>query len=1124
MITFMLRRCSSIALAFAFAFRAISASSVSPSDAEFFENNIRPLLAEHCYECHGAASEKVKGGLRLNTRAGLLKGGEGGPVVVPGHPESSPLIASVKGPVGDHPQMPAKKPALAPPAVAALEEWIRRGAPDPRDEPASEPPKGVHWAFKPVAAPPAPSLQNPPGVVRNAVDLFLQERMAARGVAPLPQADKRTLLRRATFDLTGLPPTPAEMEGFENDRSPEAFARVVDRLLDSPRYGERWARHWLDVARYADSKGYVFEQERRFSHSFTYRDWVVNSLNNDLPYDQFIIQQIAGDKVATAENPWPMAGQGFLTLGRRFLDNNTDIIDDRLDVIFRGVQGLTIGCARCHDHKFDPIPSADYYSLYGVFDSSEEPAEKPLLAANPDGVAAREFADERAKRQKELDDFRAQRTAEMLELQRDRFGDYLLTATEARGWEWSPLETLARSRTLDPGLAAAWRDRLEAWFKADDARFSPWFALAKLGTNDFAKAAEGLLAAGFSSVKPQPNSAVVDALRRSPPKSLADAAKIYGNLVSSASRSWTNLLAEARAKHQPEPRELPDPALESLRQVVDAPDSALMSVKNDIDRFFDTPTAQKLRALKRKMDELEATHPGAPWRAMALIDKPNPSEPVVFKRGNPGNPGPKVPRQLPELLAGRSRAPFKIGSGRLELAQALVSRDNPLAARVMVNRVWLWHFGAPLVRTPSDFGLRSDPPSHPELLDHLAAWFMDHGWSLKALHRHLMTSAAYQQAADGGSNPSIGALFDKNTKTDPGNTLYWRMNRQRLDFEELRDSLLAVTGELNGRMGGHPVEMFDETQSLRRSLYGFIDRQNLPGLLRAFDFASPDSSAPMRFQTTSPQQALFILNSPFMAERAEAFVRRGNEFGDRSPETRVRGMYRLAFQRDPDPGELARAVAFIAASPGLPPVPATAASWSYGSGRFNPATQRVEQWRPFARFTGDAWQWEEKLPSKDGKWTMLNRHGGHPGHSAADSAIRRWTAPYDAEVAIAGRLKHPGEQGDGVLGRIICSRSGQLGEWDAFHADKETKVERVKVRRGDTLDFVVEPKADENTDGFDWSPEITVLGVAAPDDPSPRVWNASRDFGGATAPPPPLPNWAQFAQAILASNEFVFVD
>ena len=1105
----------------------VRAAALDPAQVEFFEQKIRPLLADHCYECHSARAEKIRGALHLDTRAGIQQGGASGPLLVPGHPEQSLLVQVLRGTSPDIKAMPAKQGAgrLPEAQIAAIEEWIRMGAPDPRDEkPVAARPADRHWAFQKPVAPAVPSpTASPEHPARyNAIDDFIQFRFRTNGLAPMPEADRRTLLRRVTFDLTGLPPTPAETAEFLSDPSPKAYETLVDRLLASPRYGERWGRHWLDVARYADSKGYVFEQERRFSHSFTYRDWVVNALNQDLPYDRFLVQQIAGDQIATPEDPWPMAAQGFLTLGRRFLDNTPDIIDDRLDVVFRGTQGLTVACARCHDHKFDPIPTADYYSLYGVFNSSHEPGEKPLLGPNPDARKAAEYEVEREKRRKELTEFRAERTADIGKKLRERIGDYLLAAQDSLGLDWTNLEGLARVRSLDPGLVAAWKGQLEKWRGTPVPAFRPWFAFAALGTNDFAPRARELSATLRSTADTNalPNPIIVGSFAERPPGSMAEVAERYGTLILASDTAWKEMVTKAESSGMPAPTALADPAQEELRGLLYAPDSPITAATRDIDRFFDTPTGQKLRGLQRKIDELDATHPGAPLRAMALLDNDKPSEPVIFKRGNPGNHGPAVPRQFLGLFGSTNRTPFSRGSGRLELAEAIASRDNPLTARVMVNRVWQRYFNAPLVGTPSDFGVRCDPPTNPELLDHLAVWFMDHGWSLKQLHRYILLSATYRQSSDPGPDPEVRERFTRNESVDPGNVLLWRMNRKRTDFESLRDSLLAVSGRLDSTLGGQPVPMYEGTGSSRRTLYGFIDRQNLPGLLRAFDFASPDTTSAMRFQTTTPQQALFLLNSPFMADRARDFAARP-EIAGADPDQRIQRMYSLAFQRAPSPEERTLALDFVQHPPGPLPEPAPALSWSYGSGRFDATSGRLEGWRSLPHFTGEQWQWEAKVPSSTGLWTLLTRDGGHPGFGT-NGVVRRWTAPFTGSVRIQGTLNHPADAGDGVIGRIVSSRQGLLGEWTVQHGKLPAGVDATEVQAGETLDFVVEAGKDENSDSFEWKVDIARRDAV----PAGAVasWNSRRDFSGPQVLDTPLDAWQELAQVLLSANEFVFVD
>ena len=709
---------------------AVSAQpKADPKQIEFFETKVRPVFAEFCKSCHGP--EKQKAGIRVDTLHFLLKGNEEGPAIVPGKPDQSRLVQAIRH-VGDV-KMPSKK--LPDAVIADIVEWVKQGAawPDDGAKVADAEAWRKHWAFQPVQRPATPKVKDA-AKVSNAIDAFIQAKLEARSLTPNPIADRRTLIRRLKFDLLGLPPTMEEVEAFEKDTAPDAYAKLVDRLLASPHYGERWARYWLDVARYADNKGYVFQEERRYPYAYAYRDWVVKSFNDDLPFDQFVMQQLAADRlVAKGEAPVSaQAGMGYLTVGRRFLNNIHDIIDDRLDVVGRGLMGITVSCARCHDHKFDPIPMADYYSLYGVFASSDEPKDGPLIGE-------------------------PERTPEFLAFEK-KVGDLQGTVEK---------------------------------FKIDNKK-------------------------------------------------------------------------ELDAKNR---------------------------------KFRD-----ELMALQKKVDAFKASSPFAPPRAMILQDRAQPVEPRLFLRGNPNNPGAPVKRQFLQVAMRDKREPFKEGSGRLEMARAIVSKDNPLTARVFVNRVWLHHFGAGLVTTPSDFGVRTDPPSHPELLDWLAAEFMESGWSIKKLHRLMVTSQAYQRTSV--DHPQA-------TKFDPENRLLARANGRRLDFEAMRDSLLAASGRLDPKIGGPAVDILASPFPRRRTLYGFIDRQNLPGVFRTFDFASPDLSSPQRFQTTVPQQALYFMNHPFVHEQARWLVKRPEVETAKEPAEKVRQLYRVIYARNPDADELKLAEAFL---------------------------------------------------------------------------------------------------------------------------------------------------------------------------------------------------------------------
>lgn len=1090
-----------------------------PAGMEFFESRIRPILVDNCYPCHSQQSAKIKGGLLLDTRQGLLKGGDTGPAIKPGDIEQSLLIKAVRY-TDDNLRMPPKNKKLAAAQIASLEAWVKMGAPDPR---ASQ--TGVskfetirqnarsHWAFQPIREPKVPSVRNK-RFVRTPVDNFILARLEAANLQPSPMADKRTLIRRATFDLIGLPPTPSEVAAFVADKSPEAFARVVDRLLASPRYGERWGRHWLDVARYADTKGYVFEEDRHYPYAYTYRDYVIRAFNEDLPYDQFIKEQIAADLLPATGDRRSLAALGYLTLGRRFVNNINDIIDDRIDVVCRGMMGLTVACARCHDHKFDPIPSRDYYSLYGVFASSMEPDQEPLLGMDAPAKAREEYLAEHKKRVEERDTFREAQERTMAAQLRSQSGDYLMAAYEAQRSANKPdVDEVAHTNKLDPDMLRRWIAGLDGWRKSQQAIFAPWFAFAALAENDFpARARE--LAAKFTA-KPDAalsiNPLVARALAGEPPATMKDVAERYGKLITEIDKRWADALA---ATNSPALQALPDAAQEAVRQILYAADAPANLPRAEFDRLYDIPTGQKLRELQRHIDELDATSPGAPPRATALVDRPDPHDTPIFIRGNSANPGAEAPREFLEVLSGPNRKPFQKGSGRLELAEAIASRDNPLTARVLVNRVWLHHFGSPLVATPSDFGLRSDPPSHPELLDYLAARFMDGGWSIKNLHRLIMLSGAYLQSSD--DNAACA-------KVDPNNQLLWRMNRQRLEFESMRDTLLAVSGKLDLTPGGHAVDITDPA-STRRTVYGYVDRQNLPDLFRAFDFASPDASSPRRFYTTVPQQALFLMNSPFVIEQAKNLVNRPDFDSASTDQQRLHLLYQLAFQRDPSREEIEWANQFIR-------TPATAfavtgtTNWLFGYGAFDESSSRVGAFHALPFFNGHAFQGGAALPDPKLGWVMLNDAGGHPGNDQEHAAIRRWIAPRDGTITISGALAHPEAQGDGVRGRIVSSQLGLLGQWLVHNKKEDTNLERVNVRRGDKIDFVTDCYGNEAFDSFTWSPTIRFLadGKTAPGER--MEWSASNDFiDAAHAVHPRLDAWQKYAQVILMSNELVFVD
>ncbi len=1107
--------------------QAAANPELDPQAVEFFEKKVRPVLVEHCYKCHSAETDKVKGGLLLDNREALLKGGDNGPAIVPGKPDESLLIRAVRF-TDENLQMPPKKQdKLSPEQIADLEEWVRMGAPDPRSGAAVDV-KEVefekarqHWAFQPPKRSSLPEVRNKEWV-QSPIDAFVLAKLEEKGMSPAPQADRRTLIRRAYIDVIGLPPTKEEIDDFEKDPSPDAFVKVVERLLSSPQYGERWARHWLDVARYADTKGYVFEEERRYPYAYTYRDYVIRAFNEDLPFDQFLVQQLAADLLPMGEDKRALAGLGYLTLGRRFLNNQHDIIDDRIDVMTRGMMGLTVTCARCHDHKFDPVSIQDYYSLYGVFASTSEPAEKPLLGVNTANEEAyKEYLVEKKKRDDELATFRSTKTSEALTEVRQRTGDYLLTALEGKKLnDASKTESVARERKLDPETVRRWIAQLDKLAEnKEHPIFAPWFALAALSEDEFKDRAKEICEkfAAEDSSEMGLNPLVAQAFAGDPPASMKEVAERYGKLFKETETQWQELQKSAKdqAADQPKATTLPEPDREALRQVLYAEESPTQLAGRDVMRLFDVPTAQKVRALQRKVEELDATHAGAPPRAMAIKDNSSPSEPHVFLRGNPGNRGPAVPRQFLKILSGEKQEPFKTGSGRLEMAEAIASKDNPLTARVFVNRVWLRYFGSGLVRTPSDFGLRCDPPSHPELLDYLACRFMDEGWSVKKLHRMILLSSVYQQNSNG--NPDYA-------QTDPNNTLLWKMSRRRLDFEAMRDAMLAVSGKLDLAAGGHSVDITTEPFTTRRTVYSYIERQNLPGIFRTFDLASPDTTSPQRFSTTVPQQALFMLNSPFVIQLARSLLNRPEMASLEAPEAKVRRLYEIVLQREPSELELKLAANYLEIQSKLPPLKPEVSPWQYGYGKFDTNSQRVAKFQLLPFFTGEAWQGSAGLPDKDLGWVSLNGRGGHPGKGDF-AAIRRWVAPRDMTITVSGTLNHESDSGDGVLGRLVSNQQGELKSWGVKKSKEETRIEKISVKEGETLDFVLECREDENSDSFTWAPVLKEIDAAdGKENGAAREWNARADFGGPKELPKPLNDWEKYAQVLLMSNELAFQD
>jgi len=845
-----------------------------------------------------------------------------------------------------------------------------------------------HWAFQPLK----------PGK-QQSIDAYLPK-------ASTPRADDRTLIRRAHFDLTGLPP-------HASDLSHETYEALIDRLLASPHYGEQQARHWLDIARYSDTKGYVYaREEKNWVHASAYRDWVVQALNADMPYDRFLLLQIAADQVVPPKSP-DLAAMGFLTIGRRFLGVTHDIIDDRIDVVMRGTQALTVACARCHDHKFDPIPTRDYYALYGVFQSCAE-ALVPCSSGENAELAALE------KTNREL---MTKRREEQMKRTRDRVADYLQATRELEKYPEEVFGQLLDANDINPFIV----HRFVAWLdKHRDIK-----------------------------------------------------------------------LTEERLKQPDSPAFVPDEHIAN------------------IEMYFPTGVTTELWKAQGDVDRHLIKTNTAPTYATILQDRALPSTPRVFTRGNPLTKGDAVPRQFLSLFG--NQTPFTKGSGRLELARAIIDPSNPLTARVMVNRLWQHHFGRGLVSTPSDFGKQGSPPTHPELLDWLATEFIRSGWSLKHMHRLIMMSQTYQQRA---ANAELGT---RNAESAiPHSELRIPQSIRRLSFEEARDAWLAAAGRLNPRLGGRPEPLFAASNT-RRTLYAFVDRENLPAVMRTFDFANPDLSIPQRTETTVPQQALFGLNHPFLVQQAKALVKRVST--EKSSEGRIGLLYRYLFQRSPKADELASALSFVAVDE--KPVLVEndhAKAWQHGFGEWDEQTGRVKTFTPLPHFTGHAWQGDEDWPNAKLGWAQLTAEGGHPGNNRQHAVVRRWIAPADGRYDLRSTLIHEPKVGDGIRAFVSHSRLGKLLGTKLHGSKADLSLTSIAFQKGDTLDFIADIDIGLNSDQFLWSPQLsTTQSIAGSGGDTPaEVWDAKKDF--TASPKTTLTSWEQLAQVLMLSNEFMFVD
>ena len=774
-----------------------------------------------------------------------------------------------------------------------------------------------HWAYQPISHPGPPKVKNS-NRVQSPIDAFLLAKLEEKNLTFAPPPDKRTLLRRVYHDLTGLPPTAEEIRAFERDPSRNAFAKVVDRLLASPRYGERWGRHWLDVARYADTKDLVlaYGKDALRPFAYTYRDYVIRAFNEDLPFDQFVQDQLAADQVEPKVPPWRLAALGFLTLGRLFDTNPHDQIDDQIDTTTRGFLGLTVACARCHDHKYDAILQKDYYALYGVFASTERPYDLPLIEDPKQVAGGVEFEQQLAAARKELDQHIDTDFAKLTENFRQRIGDYLVRAatTEPDITETTQFFLSLVPEDFRPGLMLRMRRFLQQRAQPGDHIFGPWAELMALPEQKFSADAAAAIAAKRQSGSVQVNPLVVDALAKAALTNKVAVARVYGQLLH-------DIYEESKKPVAGSPGLSADQR--ELLELVTSKESPIWFPRRDTPNHMSRVEKDRYGGLVAKLDKLAANATNSPpARAMIVADLPEPFEPHIFKRGNPSRLGEAVPRAFLTVLSGGQPVPFAHGSGRLELARAISSPANPLTARVFVNRVWMHHFGEPLANSTTDFGARNEPPANLELLDWLASEFIRSDWSVKQLHRVMILSSAYQQASVAADvrrlkskssqrSQSLLTSAAPEEKKDADNKLLSHYPRRRLDLEAMRDSLLLVSGQLDLAMGGRSVEGASDPLNHRRTVYGLVDRQDLPAFYRAFDFAVPDQCAERRPRTTVPQQALFALNSAFVMDQARVLMARPEIADAKKPAQRVEALFRRVLGRKPTKQESAAALRFL---------------------------------------------------------------------------------------------------------------------------------------------------------------------------------------------------------------------
>ena len=854
---------------------ALADEGLSPG-ARIFVDKVRPVLERSCFSCH---TDDERSGLRLDSRERMLQGGKRGPAIIPGNAEESLIIAALRR-VNDDLQMPRDADQLPDSEIQGFIDWIQAGAEWAEiTAPLAIPRRGVtvaernFWSFRPLAQPAVPEPDRSDWA-RTDIDRFVLAKLEEKGLDPLELANRRQLIRRATFDLTGLPPTPEEVEAFVDDTSPDAFEKVVERLLASPHYGERWGRHWLDVARFGedDTRGLApgGSGRERYPNAHIQRDWVVEAFNRDMPYDLFVKAQIAGDLLEEAERERAIPGLGFLGGGPWYYDiadppvARADERHDRVDVTSRGFLGLTVGCARCHDHKYDPIGTHDYYALAGIFNNSDY-HEYPI--AEEDEAEAyekeKEFIDGLKKSLNEYLSTEGDQLARVLSLQVSR---YMMAAWQVTGRPQLPPEQAAGQAKVD-------LETLQRWirFLGKEPKHYPflmdWQAMIARGDAEEDEAQE--LADGFQRLVLEVV-AEQDKLEERNRRIIAKGTPLEEVKSTSMPNGFESFFDQHQLELDTMERERFNLYADIFRSDLD----------NELDTFFPAPGLFRFRGwglerqlgrvamdhistMRERVEELEEELPDLPF-AMGVRDKEpeDLTDIALHIRGSPTNLGEAVPRSFLTVLSAEGAEPYTEGSGRLPLAEAIA--DHPITARVIVNRVWRWHMGTGIVDTPSNFGLMGERPTNPELLEYLTSRFVDGGMSIKQLHRDIMLSTTYQLAS---------GRHARNEQVDEANRYYWRVDRRRLDAESIRDAILHASGDVDPEVGGPSLSLRDEENN-RRTLYGEVSRFQVDEFLQTFDFPNPSLSAERRYTTNVPGQSLYFMNSPFVRRQAELLVKR----------------------------------------------------------------------------------------------------------------------------------------------------------------------------------------------------------------------------------------------------------